>query len=59
VNGLVNLLFGLGVLFLAFDLLILRLVLRKRPGHRLVVAGTVCLAAALLLLWLLPPGPAH
>jgi hypothetical protein len=59
VNGLVNLLFALGVLFLAFDLLILRLVLRKRPGHRLVLAGAACLVAALLLLWLLPPGPAH
>jgi len=59
VNGLVNVLFGLGVVFLALDLLVLRLVLRKRPGHRLVVAGTACLVAALLLLWLLPPGPAH
>ena len=58
-NGLVNVLFGLGVVFLALDLLVLRLVLRKRPGHRLVVAGAVCLVAALLLLWLLPPGPAH
>ena len=43
---------------LAFDLLVLRLLLRKRPGHRLVVAGTACLVAALLLLWLLPPGTA-
>jgi hypothetical protein len=59
VNGLVNLLFGLGVVLLALDLLVLRLVLRKRPGRRLVVAGMACLVAALLLLWLLPPGPAH
>jgi len=59
VNGLVNLLFGLGVIFLALDLLVLRLVLRKRPGHWLVVAGAACLVAALVLLWLLPPGPAH
>ena len=58
-NGLVNLLFGLGVIFLALDLLVLRLVLRKRPGHRLVIAGAACLVAALLLLWLLPPEPAH
>jgi hypothetical protein len=59
VNGLVNLLLGLGVVFLALDLLVLRLALRKRPGHRLVVVGAACLVAALLLLWLLPPGPAH
>lgn len=58
-NGLVNLLFGLGVILLALDLLVLRLVLRKRPGHRLVLAGMACLVAALLLLWLLPPSPAH
>jgi hypothetical protein len=56
---LVNLLFGLGVILLALDLLVLRLVLRKRPGHRLVLAGMACLVAALLLLWLLPPSPAH
>jgi hypothetical protein len=55
----VNLLFGLGVILLALDLLVLRLVLRKRPGHRLVLAGVACLVAALLLLWLLPPAPAH
>ncbi len=54
-NGLANTLLGLGVIVLAFDLLVLRLMLRKRPGHRLVVAGTACLVAALLLLWLLPP----
>ena len=58
-NGMANLLLGLGVVFLAFDLLVLRLVLRKRPGHWLVAAGTACLVLALLLLWLLPPGPAH
>ncbi len=58
-NGLVNLLFGLGVILLALDLLVLRLILRKRPGHRLVLAGMACLVAALLLLWLLPPAPAH
>jgi hypothetical protein len=58
VNGLANALLGLGVIVLAFDLLVLRLMLRKRPGHRLVVAGTACLVAALLLLWLLPPGTA-
>ena len=52
-------LLGLGVVILALDLLVLRLVLRKRPGHRLIVAGTACLVAALLLLWFLPPGPAH
>ncbi len=58
-NGLANVLLGLGVVILALDLLVLRLVLRKRPGHRLIVAGTACLVAALLLLWFLPPGPAH
>jgi hypothetical protein len=58
VNGLANALLGLGVIVLAFDLLVLRLMLRKRAGHRLVVAGTACLVAALLLLWLLPPGTA-
>lgn len=58
-NGLINLLLGLGVVLLALDLLVLRLVLRKRPGRRLVVADMACLVAALLLLWLLPPGPAH
>jgi hypothetical protein len=58
VNGLANVLLGLGVMVLAFDLLVLRLMLRKRPGHRLVVAGAACLVAALLLLWLLPPRPA-
>ena len=57
-NGLANTLLGLGVIVLAFDLLVLRLMLRKRPGHRLVVAGSACLVAALLLLWLLPPGTA-
>lgn len=57
-NGLANALLGLGVIVLALDLLVLRLMLRKRPGHRLVVAGTACLVAALLLLWLLPPGAA-
>jgi hypothetical protein len=55
VNGLANVLLGLGVIALAFDLLVLRLMLRKRSGHRLVVAGAACLVAALLLLWLLPP----
>jgi multisubunit Na+/H+ antiporter MnhB subunit len=55
VNGLANTLLGFGVIVLAFDLLVLRLMLRKRPGHRLVVVGAVCLVAALLLLWLLPP----
>jgi hypothetical protein len=59
VNGLANTLLGFGVIVLAFDLLVLRLMLRKRPGHRLVVAGTACLVAALLLLWFLPPGAAH
>jgi hypothetical protein len=58
VNGFANLLLAVGVIVLAFDLLALRLVLRKRPGHRLVVAGAICLVAALLLLWLLPPGTA-
>ena len=57
-SGLANALLGLGVIVLAFDLLVLRLMLRKRPGHRLVVAGTACLVAALLLLWLLPHGTA-
>lgn len=57
-NGLASALLGLGVIILALDLLVLRLVLRKRPGHRLVLAGTACLVAALLLLWLLPPRPA-
>ena len=57
-NGLANALLGLGVIVLAFDLLVLRLMLRKRPGHRLVVAGAVCLVAALFLLWMLPPRPA-
>ena len=54
-NGLANALLGLGVVILALDLLVLRLVLNKRPGHRLVLAGAACLVAALLLLWLLPP----
>ena len=54
-NGLASMLLGLGVIILALDLLVLRLVLRKRPGHHLVLAGTACLVAALLLLWLLPP----
>ena len=57
-NGLANVLLGLGVIVLAFDLLVLRLMLRKRSGHRLVVAGAACLVAALLLLGLLPPRPA-
>lgn len=57
-NGLANTLLGLGVIVLAFDLLVLRLMLRKRPGHRLVVVGAACLVAALLLLWLLPLRPA-
>ena len=57
-NGLANALLGLGAIVLAFDLLVLRLMLRKRPGHRLVAAGAACLVAALLLLWLLPPGTA-
>ena len=57
-DGFANALLGLGVIVLAFDLLVLRLMLRKRPGHRLVVAGAACLVAALLLLWLLPPRPA-
>ncbi len=56
---LVNLLFALGVVFIAFDLVVLRLMLRKRPGHRLVFAGAVCLIAALALLWLLPLRTAH
>jgi hypothetical protein len=55
VNGLANVLLGLGALILALDLLVLRLVLRKRPGHHLVLAGTACLVAALLLFWPLPP----
>jgi hypothetical protein len=55
VNGLANTLLGLGVIVLAFDLLVLRLMLRKRPGHHLVAVGAACLVAALLLLWLLPP----
>jgi hypothetical protein len=58
VNGLANALLGLGVIVLAFDLLVLRLMLRKRPRRGLLVAGTACLVAALLLLWLLPPGTA-
>jgi hypothetical protein len=58
VNGLANALAGLGVIVLAIDLLVLRLVLRKRPGRRLVVVGAACLVAAFLLLWLLPPRPA-
>jgi len=58
VNGIANVLLGLGAVILALDLLVLRLMLRKRPGHRLVLAGTACLVAALLLLWLLPPRPA-
>jgi hypothetical protein len=58
-NGLANALLGLGIIVLAFDLLVLRLMLRKRPGHRLIVAGTACLVAALLLLWFLPPRAAH
>jgi len=55
VNGIANALLGLGAIFLALDLLVLRLLLRKRPGHHLMVAGTACLVVALLLLWLLPP----
>lgn len=58
-NGLANVMLGLGVIILALDLLVLRLVLRKRPGHRLILAGTACLVVALLLLWFLPPGPVH
>jgi hypothetical protein len=55
VNGLASALLGLGVVILAFDLLVLRVVLRKQPGRGLVVAGAACLVAALLLLWLLAP----
>jgi hypothetical protein len=58
-NGPINILLAIGVLFVSFDLIVLRLVLRKRPGHGLVVAGTACVVLALLLLWLLPPSPAH
>jgi len=47
---LVDLLFALGAIFIAFDLVVLRLILRKRPGHRLVLAGAVCLVAAAALL---------
>jgi hypothetical protein len=55
VNGLASALFGLGVVLLALDLLVLRVVLRKRPGRRLILAGTACLGAAIVLLWLVPP----
>ena len=54
-NGLASALFGLGVVLLAADLLVLRVVLRKRPGRRLILAGTACLVAAIVLLWLVPP----
>ena len=56
---LVDLLFALGAIFIAFDLVVLRLLLRKRPGHRLVLAGAACLVAAAALLWLVPLGTAH
>jgi membrane protein YdbS with pleckstrin-like domain len=55
VNGLASALFGLGVVILAVDLVVLRVVLRQRPGRKLIAAGIACLVAAVLLLWLLPP----
>lgn len=58
-NALINSLVALGVLFLAFDLVVVRVVLRRRSRYRLSIAGAACLAAAALLLWLLPPGAAH
>jgi hypothetical protein len=58
-NVLVNTLIALGVVVLAFDLVVSRLILRKRAGYRLTILGAVCVIAAVLLLWFFPPGPAH
>lgn len=57
-DRVVNLLFGLGLIVVAFDLVVLRLMLRKRTGHRLILLGAACVLAAIVLLWLLPPRPA-
>jgi|307.fasta_scaffold742488_2 predicted branched-subunit amino acid permease len=54
----IDALIGIGVALLALDLVVMRLVLRKRPDYRLAILGAVCLAAAVLLLLLLP-GTAH
>jgi hypothetical protein len=54
-NGLASALFALGVVILAIDLVVLRVILRRRPGRKLIAAGTACLVVAVILLWLLPP----
>lgn len=53
-NPAVTVLFSVAAILFAADLVVLRLILRKRPGHWLLTSAILCLAGALLLLLLWP-----
>lgn len=48
-----------GGILLAVDLVVLRLILRRKVGHWLLTAAGLCVAGALVLMFLVPPRKAY
>ena len=52
-------LLSLAAILVALDLIVLRLILRKKVGHWLLTAAALCIVASLVLLFLLPSRQAY